>query len=351
MEINSNDLQRLYVEERLTIKEIAAMYDVSYSKMRRSLLKNGINLRGKGEMDGRVYKHVAHNKIVLSEEQVDKCKVLYENNVPVNDISDELGISKKAIIRYVKECGWKRTKSMMSREQYDNTNDKIIISMYNNGKSTTDIAKDLNVTHRTVINHLKHNGIDRRSISEAQFSYNKKEIPEVLQDYEKLYNLYVEERLSKKEISKKLGVSPNVINRKLKEYGIRIRGCSEAFKGRHAGSKHPNWKGGVTSLYRRIREFIFKPQVRSVLKRDGYKCQLCGSTKNLQVHHIRHFSEIFYEILSEHPELDINRDMEELVSIFSNDQRMLDEDNLITYCRDCHLFEIHGYQRTDRSGW
>lgn len=30
---------------------------------------------------------------------------------------------------------------------------------------------------------------------------------------------------------------------------------------------------------------------RAVLSRDGYKCQMCGATKNLHVHHIKPYSE------------------------------------------------------------
>ena len=35
----------------------------------------------------------------------------------------------------------------------------------------------------------------------------------------------------------------------------------------------------------------------------------------------------------------------ELYDIITHDSRFLDEDNLITFCRDCHFFEIHNYDR------
>jgi len=31
---------------------------------------------------------------------------------------------------------------------------------------------------------------------------------------------------------------------------------------------------------------------KSVLERDGWRCQVCGSMKNLQVHHIQHRSQL-----------------------------------------------------------
>ena len=38
-------------------------------------------------------------------------------------------------------------------------------------------------------------------------------------------------------------------------------------------------------------------------------------------------------------------DKYKLYEIIINDKRFTNEDNLITYCRDCHLFKIHGYTR------
>ena len=52
-----------------------------------------------------------------------------------------------------------------------------------------------------------------------------------------------------------------------------------------------------------------------VLRRDGWRCQMCGSLKNLQVHHIQSRSRL------------------------GNDS----EQNLITLCADCHksMHEMH----------
>ena len=37
---------------------------------------------------------------------------------------------------------------------------------------------------------------------------------------------------------------------------------------------------------------------------------------------------------------------EELYDVIINDERFLDEDNLITLCKDCHLFGVHGYKKS-----
>lgn len=63
------------------------------------------------------------------------------------------------------------------------------------------------------------------------------------------------------------------------------------------------------------------------------------------MHHKKPFKEIFYRILSEHPDLDPIKDINELYEIAIKDSELCDLDNLITYCQDCHLFKVHGYKK------
>jgi 5-methylcytosine-specific restriction endonuclease McrA len=62
------------------------------------------------------------------------------------------------------------------------------------------------------------------------------------------------------------------------------------------------------TLYARLR--------REILERDGWRCQKCGCSRNLDVHHIRRRS-------------DLGDDA---------------ETNLITLCRECHQI-LHGSAR------
>lgn len=59
---------------------------------------------------------------------------------------------------------------------------------------------------------------------------------------------------------------------------------------------------------------------KSVLRRDGWRCQLCGSMKQLEVHHQRYRS---------HSGEDV-------------------EENLITLCRNCHCSSHCDSQRIAR---
>lgn len=345
--LDYDEIARLYKEEKKTTKEISEILgNCSYSTVNRVLRRMGIPIREKGNIDGKEYHIVSPFKQEI--EDVESLTSMFCSNVPINDIAKKMNVSPKAVRRKVEELGLKRTKSMMSRNFYNGERDNFIKKLYEEGKSTTDIAKEIGVTHRTVINHLKRCGVERRRLFESHYIKSGKTFPIDLEDFETVYDLYITRRLSKNDISKMYDVSPNVIDRVLKKHGITKRSVSESKIGVFSGEKHPNWKGGRTGLYARLREQFAIYQAKPVLKRDGNKCQLCGSTHKLQVHHIKPFKDIFEEILSEHGDLDIKTDEEKLFKIMINDRRLNDLNNLITYCKECHLFKVHGYKHREK---
>ncbi len=77
------------------------------------------------------------------------------------------------------------------------------------------------------------------------------------------------------------------------------------------GEKHPNWQGGITPISKQARKsWEVTLAKKAALLRDEYRCVLCGSTKRLEVDHIKSFAR--------HPEL--------RAAI----------DNLRTLCSVCH---------------
>lgn len=69
-----------------------------------------------------------------------------------------------------------------------------------------------------------------------------------------------------------------------------VNGQKRLLKAR--GSKHYNWKGGITPEHRRIRASLEYAAWRtSVFVRDNYKCQACGVRGgSLEAHHIKSFA-------------------------------------------------------------
>jgi len=94
------------------------------------------------------------------------------------------------------------------------------------------------------------------------------------------------------------------------------------------GTRHHNWKGGVTSEHSIARKSLQYVTWRdAVYRRDGWRCTVCGDRHDLVAHHIKSFSE--------HREL------------------RFDIANAQTLCRGCHA-KHHGVayiqpKRTPRS--
>ena len=57
------------------------------------------------------------------------------------------------------------------------------------------------------------------------------------------------------------------------------------------GENHWNWQGGVTGPNKLERERFRNIMQHLIFERDNYKCQICDSTKDLQVDHIASWSE------------------------------------------------------------
>jgi hypothetical protein len=80
----------------------------------------------------------------------------------------------------------------------------------------------------------------------------------------------------------------------------------------HRGVEHHNWKGGLTSASRMERVKFRKTMQKQVFARDNYICQFCEAGGNLQVDHIKKWSD--------YPEL------------------RFDIDNCRTLCMACHYY-------------
>ena len=345
--ISKEELFDLYINKQMTCKEIGELINVNKEKVLWWVKKFKIPVRSTGNIKGKEYHFKAHNKINFDNDHLAE---VYLSGYTMKEMEKIFHCSRDAIRNQAKRLGLKRSpeicKLLLSTAKADTSKDDLIISLYEQGLSSTEISNILNWSSVTILNHLRKANKTSRSLSESQFAHNKKEYPEDLDNFEKLYDMYISNRMSKKDIGFQYNVAPAVVDSRLKKFGIKIRGVSETMKGRFIGENHPNWKGGRTGIYMRLREYFSVNQTPNVLKRDHYCCQLCNSKKKLQVHHIRPFKEIFDEILNEHPELDIIKNEHELYDIMRNDNRLNNYDNLITYCKECHLFKVHGYKKS-----
>jgi hypothetical protein len=95
------------------------------------------------------------------------------------------------------------------------------------------------------------------------------------------------------------------------------------------GSKHPNWKGGITPLKKQIRDLLqYKAWTLSVYERDNFTCKICQQHGNqLEAHHKKPFAQILIDnnITSIKQALECNE--------------LWDVDNGVTLCLKCHKKE------------
>ncbi len=71
-------------------------------------------------------------------------------------------------------------------------------------------------------------------------------------------------------------------------------GCKKCAILNQTGELSPLWKGGVSEVMEELRKTL-KPWKAQILARDGYKCQLSGEHKDLEVHHLKGFNTLVRE--------------------------------------------------------
>lgn len=274
----------------------------------------------------------------------EKLEELINQKLNHEEIERILGIGQTTLYRYLHKYNLSILAEPRIESRYDDSNDILICQLYQDGFSSVEIANQFDISPKTVLDHLRHCGIPIKNASQCQWNYNEKEFPEELKSYDILYDLYINQKLSKKDLGIKFNCDPCVIDRILREFNIPIRNNSESKLGLCIGENHWNWKGGITPLARRLREYFGVNQVPKVLARDYYECKMCGSKKELHVHHKKTFSEILKRILEENSELDPINDINKLYNIAIKDPEFCDLNNLVTYCKECHYGKIHGYK-------
>lgn len=102
--------------------------------------------------------------------------------------------------------------------------------------------------------------------------------------------------------------------------------------------KSASWQGGRNSLHEEIRKseeaISWK---KSVIQRDKYVCQNCGQKGgDLEVHHIKSFSILLKEFLSEYNQFSPIEDMETLIRLSVSYKPFWDITNGRTLCKECH---------------
>lgn len=262
---------------------------------------------------------------------------MYNERMYLQEIAEYFNCSRETIAKRLRKMGIDtKQRKNKRRERPKNYNHKadinIIKSMYEDGKSSREIADELGVSPRVVLLRLEQAGVPRRK--PPKYEHITKEVLKVM---------YEEKRMSVRDIANYFGCNKSLIAKRLKKFGIKTRKMKdltpEERKEKYGkrGEYHNLWKGGVSKINNVIRNRLnYLTQER--FKLDGYKCVNCGNNSDLNAHHIKPFSEIIDEILSENPHIDLQNEglRNEFIEICVNDERLTDINNLKTLCEACH---------------
>ena len=106
------------------------------------------------------------------------------------------------------------------------------------------------------------------------------------------------------------------------------------------GSAHPGWKGGTSALQPLVRSHLHREWTYPKLKASGFKCDKCGSTKELEVHHDgERFANILHRAILELGEPGDDFEKKSLISEWVTDYHIEKNISGIVLCEDCHATE------------
>jgi len=247
------------------------------------------------------------NKTYKIKERREKVLSLFNDGLNTIEIAKELCVSLSTISRDLKVLN----KTPIGRIDYSSntidTNIQLkICEMYQSGDSYPDIKSKLGINTTAIKNALIRNNVDVRNRSEANsLKWKDKEFRE-------------------NQIEKRKGKPSGALG---KSWELNHIKKSPSIKGKN----NPNWKGGKTKLSSKIRNSVeYKFWRKQIFERDNYTCQNCnrrskkGDKVIIEADHIYPF----YKILDDFKITSI----EESISC----KELWDIGNGRTLCRECH---------------
>ena len=204
-----------------------------------------------------------------------------------------------------------------------------------------------------------------------------------------VYERYVTDQLSIREVAKLAGCSLRTASRWINTHGIKTRSSREGqeikdwawVKGENSnmwnggkplcecgneksrsakvcekchldrlsektGDKNANYKG-ISDVMMCVRTRIKNKWRKMVYERDSYTCQVCGkiSRIGMHAHHIERIGSVIERKIGDR-DISSPEKRAELINELSMDNEILDVNNGITLCKECHI-EIHKGKRKD----
>lgn len=224
----------LYLNEKINKSQIANIFNCSINTITRILSKNNVKLRSHSESARLAVRRPTDKfKTISINDKLDIVEA-YCNGQTITNLSKLFKYSIGLITDFLNFSGVNRRSIWQTRIINDGKLNKIysdkfnIIHLYINKKlSILTISSMYNCSETLINNILSKNNILKRNGKDAEIKRAKKKNKYVILQTE-LYKLYIEDKLSCKDIALIYGCSSSLIEKKLKEYGIPTRNLSEA---------------------------------------------------------------------------------------------------------------------------
>jgi transposase len=333
--IDREELYRLYWIEKVPIKEIAERFNVSYYVVNRWLKKFNIPRRRTFSEEHRKKIGQASRKFKCSRDEL--YDLYWVQKLPVKDIAKKYGVAPITVLTWIKAYQiplrgrvWndqQRKRQSEAKTKFKVTKEELFNLYVIEQKSTTEIARIFGVGAETVRKRLEEYGIQRRSRSERmKILFSNLE-------YQEKFRQAMKEAFSRDEIKQKLcerskRMWQNVDFKERMKQERKRRWSNIVYKKKMSEIRKLIWKDlsyrekirkSLSERKKQKQNYVLKEERKHlqyrlwrevVLQKDCYICQKCGSSKNLQAHHI-------YNI-ADYPEL------------------RYAIDNGITLCKRCH---------------
>jgi transposase len=206
-----------YLLEKKSLDQIAKELGVVLETVRRHLIKFGIDRRD-----------LFHDRKDVEQKLKDKNYLYteyYQNNKTLREMGNELGVPYITVQAYMDKFGINRLTNPQ-RFLKDNpnlegrlNNQKYLYEQYvTNNKTSDEIAKELNISGKAVLNSLRKFGIEIRD----QY-YGREDIFKKLDDKDFLYQEYIIKRKSSTQIARELGSYDSIVGSRIRSFGIVMR--------------------------------------------------------------------------------------------------------------------------------
>ncbi|MCX6822125.1 MAG: hypothetical protein NTW30_05095 [Candidatus Aenigmarchaeota archaeon] len=163
-----------------------------------------------------------------------------------------------------------------------NINNNEIIDLYKNGKSLSQIGLIFKVNAATIFYRLKKLGLKLRTYSE---SLKGRTITPEWREKIKLKSLG---KTISEKTKEKISITKKSCHYTSWSKGLSKSNNPDLINLGHPGPSHWNWKGGISSINRRLRQTSeYKKWRKEVFKLDNNTCQFCEKkSKHLHAHHL-----------------------------------------------------------------